>query len=239
MHWRADGWPVMGHDPDGDGKGEPVLLYRKPDVASSAICAPATSDNFESSTLGLQWQWQANPRAEWANLTARPGYLRLRCVPLANPNSHWLAPHLLLQKFPAPVFVITVSLQFFPDQTADTAGLMVFGYNYAWLGFRHVGKSVRLLLCTCESAQKETSEQTLASIELPVAKAQLRVAVGEGALCHFSYSLDGQAYKSVGPEFAASSSHWVGAKVGMFASAAREGRSSGYADFRRFSISAP
>ena len=31
MRWIAD-WPVIGTDPDGDGTGEPVLTYKKPNV---------------------------------------------------------------------------------------------------------------------------------------------------------------------------------------------------------------
>ena len=33
MAWK-DGWPVMGEDPDGDGKGQPVLVHKKPDVGA-------------------------------------------------------------------------------------------------------------------------------------------------------------------------------------------------------------
>ena len=31
MQWKND-WPVIGSDNDGDGKGEPVLINKKPDV---------------------------------------------------------------------------------------------------------------------------------------------------------------------------------------------------------------
>jgi beta-xylosidase len=69
MVWRDDDWPVMGHDPDGDGKGEPVLVHAKPNVGRTyPVAAPQTSDEFEGAALGLQWQWNANPRPEWAVL---------------------------------------------------------------------------------------------------------------------------------------------------------------------------
>ncbi|HEY5807073.1 MAG TPA: family 43 glycosylhydrolase, partial [Povalibacter sp.] len=73
MEWNDD-WPLMGTDPDKDGKGEPVLRHRKPDIGKTyPPAAPQTSDEFTAPTLGLQWQWNANPQADWASLTASPG----------------------------------------------------------------------------------------------------------------------------------------------------------------------
>ncbi len=51
MTWRDDGWPVIGTDPDGDGRGEPVRSWRKPAVGGShAVTAPPTSDEFGAAT---------------------------------------------------------------------------------------------------------------------------------------------------------------------------------------------
>ena len=52
-----DDWPVVGEDKDGDGCGNPVLTYRKPSVPSSVRVNPAESDEFDTTELGLQWQW--------------------------------------------------------------------------------------------------------------------------------------------------------------------------------------
>ena len=38
---------------------------------------PQASDEFNSWRLGLQWQWEGNPNAEWMSLEERPGWLRL------------------------------------------------------------------------------------------------------------------------------------------------------------------
>ncbi|XHR98030.1 hypothetical protein ACFJIV_16025 [Mucilaginibacter sp. UC70_90] len=46
MIWKNN-WPVMGSDKDGDGKGEPVLVYKKPDVGKTyPIETPVESDEF-------------------------------------------------------------------------------------------------------------------------------------------------------------------------------------------------
>ena len=82
VQWVQD-WPLMGTDQDGQGLGQPVLTFKKPDVGRPwPVTVPQTSDEFDSSDLGLQWQWQANPKDQWFSLTARPGWLRLNAVPM-------------------------------------------------------------------------------------------------------------------------------------------------------------
>ncbi|HEU0078368.1 MAG TPA: family 43 glycosylhydrolase, partial [Longimicrobiaceae bacterium] len=69
MAWK-DGWPVMGVDADGDGTGEPVAEFRRPDVGREYPPAvPQTTDEFAGAHPGLQWQWNANPRPEWYSLS--------------------------------------------------------------------------------------------------------------------------------------------------------------------------
>jgi hypothetical protein len=60
MVWKND-WPIIGVDKDNDGKGEPIITYKKPNVSKVyPIITPAESDEFNGSTLGKQWQWMAN-----------------------------------------------------------------------------------------------------------------------------------------------------------------------------------
>ena len=236
MVWRDDGWPVMGYDPENDGKGEPVLVHPKPDLSEQPIAVPPTSDDFGDSALGLQWQWQANPRPEWASLEVVAGSLRLACVPLAEPESHWLAAHLLMQKFPAPGFEATTALRFSPEADGDTAGLVVFGYDYAWLGLRQSGSDVRLVLATCQKAQDGGRETHIAAIDAPMKEIHLRVTVVDGGACRFSWSPDGVDFTPIGEAFQATESRWVGVKVGLFASAAPGADTSGYAEFDDFLV---
>ena len=143
MAWR-DGWPVMGTGVEtGAAVGEPVLSYRKPAVPPPAPTEPATSDEFDSPPLGLQWQWQANPRPDFLSLSARPGSLRLACLPAPSARGLYNAPNLLLQKFPAPAFSGTTTLSFAAAADGDEAGLIVFGYSYAWIGLRKTAPGLR------------------------------------------------------------------------------------------------
>ena len=87
MKWE-NGWPVIGADEDGDGTGEPVLQYKKPGVGKTwPVTTPAESDEFSGSSLGMQWQWNANPGAFWAVPFPAESFLRLYSVPLPGVHS--------------------------------------------------------------------------------------------------------------------------------------------------------
>jgi branched-chain amino acid transport system permease protein len=74
VQW-VDDWPLMGVD------GEPVTIYSMPNVeVVCPVCVPQTSDEFNSTELKLQWQWNHNPVDEMWSLTERPGYLRLKAM---------------------------------------------------------------------------------------------------------------------------------------------------------------
>ncbi len=147
MTWEHD-WPVMGD------AGRPVLTARKPDVgANYPVMTPAESDEFNQPALGLQWQWQANPRSGWAFPAPAYGVLRLFSVPAPEGLVNlWQVPNLLLQKFPAPAFAATAKLTFTPRADGDRTGLLVMGTDYAWIGLRRRGEVTELVQVRCLGA---------------------------------------------------------------------------------------
>lgn len=225
VRWEND-WPLMGTGvATGAVKGEPVLVHRKPSLPTQPIAVPPTSDEFDSPALGLQWQWQANPQPDWFSLAARPGALRLFAQPEPKPGNLYDAPHLLMQKFPAPEFTATALLA---AGTGDAqTGLIVFGYDYAWIGLRG-GRLVQVTVKTAAEKPAVSEKVVADKITGPV---HLRVEVGAGARCRFSYSLDGRTFTPLGDDFTATVGRWVGAKVGLFAAG-----SGGHADFEGFTV---
>ena len=251
MVWHDD-WPVIGADPNGSGKGEPVLTHQKPNVGrAQPIAVPQTSDEFAGAPLGLQWQWNANPRVDWASLTARPGFLRLASVPAPStrldgspaPNSLYDAPNFLLQKFPAPDFAVTTALQFAPAAEGETAGLAIFGYDYAVLGLRRTAAGIRLVLLVNQGANKPGGqEREAAGVDARGAPVYLRATVeqaGKDALCRFAYSFDNQTFTPIGEPFKASGDRWIGAKFGLIAAAAPAAMQTGHADFDWIHVTPP
>jgi beta-xylosidase len=238
MQWRADGWPVMGNDGDNDGKGQPVLMHRKPRLPLQAISVPATSDDFSGKALGLQWQWQANPAKEWYSLIEKPRALRLECIQLLDTKSLWTAPNLLLQKFSGPEFTATTKLEFSSTIDGERAGLMVFGYDYIWLGLRREKGALKLILASCKEAHKDGKEQDIEARLADSGVIYLRARISSGAKGNFQYSYDGEKFESIGDSFQARSSYWVGGKIGLFASGsiATNSHGSGHADFSFFDM---
>jgi len=212
VRWQDD-WPVIGRDDDGDGRGEPVLVHRKPALPPQVPAAPTTSDEFESSTLGLAWQWSANPGERWYSLTQVPGALWLAAQAIRGPNLH-TAPHLLLQKFPAEEFSVTTRLSV---AAGTRAGLVVYGASYAWLGVEFGASGARVVLRQCADKAPTAAEREEFAADLPAGPVELRVAVRSGARCEFSYRGAGEAEFRVVPwPFAARPGRWIGAKVGLF-----------------------
>lgn len=214
--WGADGWPTVG-TAGPDGVGEPVLRHRKPAGGrAEAVVVPATSDEFNGPKLGHQWQWQANPKAEWAALRSGGG-LRLNAV-VSRTHSLWHTPNLLLQKFASPRFEATTQVKLAAGDVECDAGLVVFGYSYAWIGLRASAHGLRLVRASCLAAHEVGVEREDGSVPAVLgAPLFLRVAVDESAVCRFSYSYDGSAFTVLGEPFQATKSKWVGAKVGLFA----------------------
>ena len=249
MVWRDDDWPVIGSDPTGTGHGEPVLVHAKPSVGGTfLITAPQTSDDFAAETLGLQWQWNANPRPDWMTLTARRGFLRLASVQAlatringaSATKNIYDAPNLLLQKFPAREFTATTKLEFSPAADGERAGLVVFGFDYAFIGLRQAAGALRLVFDVNRGANRPGEmEREVASLDVKTASVWLRVSVGDGAVCHFSYSLDNQTFAPIGEPFIASGDRMSGAKVGLIATAAPGAAKIGHADFGWFHVSPP
>jgi beta-xylosidase len=232
MTWKND-WPVIGLDPDGDGTGEPVQTYRKPAVPGTiALATPATSDEFTGKTLGLQWQWQANPQPAWYSLTAAPGSVRLAAAPRpADYQNFWQVPSLLLQKLPAESFTATTKLTFTPKAEGEKVGLVMMGMDYAYLAATYRGGKLELAQTVCLKADKGGAETASAPVAVPLEQPlYLRVAVRPGAKCQFSYSLDGRQFAPLGAEFPAREGKWVGAKMGVFCLSPGAAATAGYAD---------
>ncbi len=237
MKW-VDDWPVIGIDPDGDGIGEPVLEFKKPDVnKKSEIKIPQTSDDFNNSTLGLQWQWHGNYYDDWYRLSEDNGNLRLYAQ--YNPSKSknlWTVPNLLLQKFPAPDFTVTTKMNIEGMKNAEKSGLVIMGLDYATLTAKPNSKKTILTLATCLNAREGNQEQVMKNVQLETNTLWLRAAISKGGMCQFLYSIDGDSYQSIGEPFNSKEGRWIGAKVGIFSTKLEQTPLSGYVDFDYFRI---
>jgi beta-xylosidase len=235
VKWIND-WPVMGVDADGDGKGEPILSYRKPDVGKShPLAVPQTSDEFAAKKLGLQWQWQANYKDEWMSFTARKDWLRLYAVACSDAVTNlWNTSNLMLQKLPAQEFTVTTKMNFSKLAVGEKTGLIVFGMDYSYLAIEKTVSGYRLINVSCKNANNSVTESLAGNIGYASDSIILKVKVDKGAICQFSYSSDGKEFRDIGEPFTAREGRWVGAKLGLFCISKNALHKSGYVDFDWF-----
>lgn len=238
--WKND-WPVMGQDFDGNGIGEPVMSYEKPNVEKNyPIEAPAETDDFEDFNIGLQWQWNANPNVLWYAKLPGNNYLRLFSIKSIDDSENlWMVPNLLLQKFTAPSFTASTKISLFPEEakSGKTAGLIIMGMDYATLSVSHDEKGYFIKQTEAIDAIKGTEEKIISEKRLKSNSAYLKVEVSaQDAMCQFSYSETGENFQKIGKPFEAKPGKWIGAKVGLFSVSSQEAKRGGYADIDYFKI---
>ncbi|MGC4075261.1 MAG: glycoside hydrolase 43 family protein [Nibricoccus sp.] len=241
MIWK-DGWPVMGEDPDGDGKGQPVLVHKKPTVSgAAALATPQVSDEFDGKQFGPQWQWSANDEQTWSSLSAERGVLRLFVQPENEIGTLWHQPAVLTQRISGPASTVTTKLAFASEIAGASAGLVMMGDDYAWIGLRREGNTLRVVLKTGKGMKNVAPKEEIEVSNEPWKGGPIWLRVtNQGEKCRFSYSDDGKTFKAIGGEFVAKQwGSWVGARVGLFAMSPRGTKATGHADVDWFHVTAP
>jgi beta-xylosidase len=226
------GFPVIGADPDRNGIGTPVDSYRKPAMVRNSIRQnPADSDEFNSDTLGLQWQWHANPSDVWAMPFPSRGVLRLNSAmyPENHPNL-WDVPGLLLQKLPADSFTATAKVRIESRSEGERFGMLMMGSDYSYLGLTNVGGKLELARFSSMSADQGKAETSGTAIPLGGSEVYLRIKMQPDAMCRFFYSSDGVSFREIGEPFKAREGRWIGAKIGFFFGRTVKFNDSGSAD---------
>lgn len=250
MTWHND-WPVIGIDKSGKGCGEPVDRLLKPSTgtAKHPIQNPVESDEFDSVTLGKQWQWMANYQLPFG-FASPQGYYRLYGHNLSeNFINMFEVPNLLTQKFPNESFTSTAKVTVSATQDGQKSGLIVFGRDYAAIAVEKTGNNFAIKFIECYGADKDKPETEIAVATLPATRINgegqratqdldlwLRVKVDNEEYCQFEYSTDGKRFKKCGTIFKAREGYWTGARIGFF-SVQPPKKNRGWIDIDYFRIS--
>ena len=256
MIWR-DGWPVIGADLDGDGRGVPVPRYRKPQAPIGGPAAPLADDEFDGAP-SFAWQWGSNPASDWASV--EEGRLRLKST--SGASDLYETGGILSQKLPALSFTATTLMRFQPLRDGERAGLTLHGRNYAWIGLERGANGARIVQRSKTDPTPGAAETILHGPQFAGDRIWLRLSVSPievtvpppdftpywpsmlretYARTQFSYSLDGATFVPLGAAFDGLSGRWVGAQIGLFAQAvsgtpAATATTVGHADFDWFRI---
>ncbi len=232
VDWST-GWPIMGK------KGEPVATYKKPKSSSKVVVNPVESDEFNAPVIGRQWQWQANYDEKFGVPTAF-GTMRIYTHKLDSDwKNLWPVPNMLLQKTPADEFTVTAKLRFTSKADGQMGGIIMMGHNYQALVVRREGKEFKLLILTCQDADrgKAQQEEVVATLK-PTAEdktdykpgihediyLRLRVSNAEAGVAHggkpqvsFAWSRNGKKFTPCGSQYEMKQGKWIGAKFGFVA----------------------
>jgi beta-xylosidase len=222
----VDGWPMLGKD--GEGKG--VITGKKPEVgAVYPITAPATTDEFDSTTLGLQWQWNHNPDdANWS-LAERPGYLRLKAGKSGSLSN---ARNTLTQRLQGPQCEGTAELDVRGLKDGNYAGLSVFGVSgFAFIAVKQAGGQ--------RSLDMVNNGRTVASIPNFTGDTVWfkSVASYSPSQAAFAYSTDGKTFTPLGDKMGMGVHGWTGNRFALFNYSISDAGVGGVADFNGFQFS--
>ena len=205
MRWK-DGWPVMGVDIDMNGIGEPVYVWKKPDVGQTyPITAPQTSDEFNVPNLGFQWSWNHNPVNDAWSLTKQPGFLSLTAL---SADSLMKARNTLIQKVMGPEGEATIMLLTDQMEDGQKAGLCLMGKEFNELGI--VKKEGKLYVFVDINGKYSEQAYHASKIYLKV-----NVTQKEGAN-QFYFSKDNKKFSPLRGSFATHNGYWKGPKIGLF-----------------------
>ena len=205
VRWKDD-WPLVGADLDENGIGEPIFVWKKPDVgAVFPIMSPQSSDEFNLPELGLQWSWNHNPDNQKWSLISNPGKLILTALPSI---SFMKAKNTLTQKTMGPQGDALTFLDGSQMENGQKAGLCVMGKIYGLLGLRK--ENGKMFLFTEINGVQQ--QQAINS-----SKVYLKVSVTTiPDQNQFYFSADNKKYIPVGEIFGVKNGYWKGPKLGLF-----------------------
>ena len=205
--WK-DGWPVLGEDPDGNGIGNTVHQGRKP-IKGFPLTAPQTDDEFDSSKLGPQWQWNHNPRDDHFSLTERPGWLRLKAGVPVGDGGFWNAANTISQRIMGKgKGAATAKVDISAMKPGQQAGFCHHSGQYILLGIRVDDDGTKRLIFNNNG--KETKGP---AVTADVIYYHTDI---DGDRATLAYSFDGKTAKRLGGDFALKFGRWRGDRLGFY-----------------------
>lgn len=220
VKWE-DGWPILGD------QGKDLITYPKPiQTKKQVFKSPATSDEFNSSKLGLQWQWNHNPENKKWSLTENSGYMRLKALQATDLKK---ARNTLTQRVQGPSSEGSVEMNLSGLKNGNTAGFGVFEFPYAYIGVRRTNNKNEIIMCNDGTVVDSIPNYTNDKIWI-----RARVT-DKDFTARFYYSTDGVQYHPFGNVLKMGLGlPWTANRFALFNFTVSEEGIDGYADFNWF-----
>lgn len=194
MKWTDDGWLRM-YD-DSNLAKEYVEESKLPEYKVQQI---PSFDDFDSEELGIQYYAPRITPSSFADVKARPGYVRIRGQ---ESRCSLNKVSILARKLTSVYAKVTTKMEFKPEVHQHSAGLIMYYDNMNYIYLRKyysetLGQSA-LSIIHLENGEKTEFLNTRMPVEdCPI---YLRLNV-EGRKSYFEWSYDGEAYNKIGKVF--------------------------------------
>lgn len=232
-----DGWPMIG---DEEGKVPFVVNTLGNDAPTSLV----VSDDFKSTTLRLNWQWNHNPINEAWSLTERRGYLRLKTSRVV--SNLYAAPNTISQRMEGPGCSATVAIDITHMSDGDCAGFAAFNGHSGVLTIRKEGKDTYLQMSTAtvnlsdkDKKIERVDEEVIERVQINGNSVYLRIdadfRVGQDWATFYYNTNDGE-WNKIGKPFKMRFDYrrlFMGTRYALFNYATK--RVGGYVDIDEFS----
>ena len=194
MKWTDDGWLRM-YD-DSNLAKEYVEESKLPEYKVPQI---PNFDDFDGEELGLQYYAPRISPSSFADVKARPGYVRIRGQ---ESRCSLNKVSILARKLTSVYATVTTKMEFKPEVHQHSAGLIMYYDNMNYIYLRKyysetLGQSA-LSVIHLENGEKTEFLNTRIPVdECPI---YLRLKV-EGRKSYFEWSYDGEVYNKIGKVF--------------------------------------
>ncbi|HEY5508147.1 MAG TPA: glycoside hydrolase 43 family protein [Paludibacter sp.] len=216
MKWVND-WPEIGKDIDNDGVGEMVWEEKMPNLSNPDI-KMQTSDDFNSLKLGLQWQWNHQPRADKWSLTEHPGYLRLSAFKPLDDKNFFTAGNTIGQRYyRCANSVATVKLEIKGMANGQDAGLCQYdgGKCFTSLGLVMDNGQKKIIYKRGEY-RKDVSTTLGDAVPKNINTVYFRIKADFNGVCNFEYSFDNKKYSAFGTTSQLTWAFYRGTRFGIY-----------------------
>lgn len=194
MMWTEDGWLRMA-----DGSNLAKEYFAESRLPEYPMPQIPVFDDFDSDTLGIQYYAPRIMPETFADVKARPGYVRLRGQ---ESRTSLNQVSILARKLTSVHARITTKMEFVPEIYQHSAGLILYYDNMNYINLRKyysqtLGQSAISVIGLENGGKTEYLDTRIPVDDVPI---YFRLNI-ENRKTFFEWSYDGKEYTRIGTEF--------------------------------------
>jgi xylan 1,4-beta-xylosidase len=190
--WHDDDWPRT------ETNGDPQDIVPDFGLPDSPVQPEITNDNFDSPTLNSCWLTPRNYIGDWADLTSRPGNLRLHALP-AN-LFHTEPVSFLARRIRHHKFTVETFMDFSPEKFLQHAGLVCYYDCSHWYYLsKYINHSNELVISIWIVDSNTNKHEQISETNIENRPVKLSVKCDSRNL-QFYWAYENEELKPIGPK---------------------------------------